>query len=208
MSREIKQYILGPVNVCCYVVINNDAKECFVIDPGDAPDVFLKSFEVAGIALKAILLTHGHFDHIGGVKALSEKYGVPVYALEEERQLLRDENMNLSCRMRSGISLTDITPLLDGTEMSIAGFKIKVIATPGHTSGGVCYYVEEEAIIFTGDTLFAECIGRTDLPTGNTSTLVRSIREKLLVLPEDVIVYPGHGSATTIEHEKLYNTMV
>lgn len=208
MSREIKQYVLGPVNASCFVVIDKESKECFAIDPGDAPDVFINSFKVGDLHLKGILLTHGHFDHIGGVSALVEKYNVPVYAMEDEIELLGDENLNLSCRMREGFVVKGVSPLKDNQVLSIAGFEIKVIATPGHTSGGACFYIEDEGVIFTGDTLFAECIGRTDLPTGHTSTLVRSIREKLLILPDDVIVYPGHGSATSIEHEKLYNTMV
>lgn len=208
MSREIKQYILGPVNASCYVVIDKETKECFAIDPGDAPDVFVNSFEAEGLKIQAVLLTHGHFDHIGGVSALVEKYKVPVYAMEDEVTLLGDMNLNLSCRMREGFTVENVSTLKDGQGLKLAGFDIKVIATPGHTSGGTCFYIPDEGVIFTGDTLFAECIGRTDLPTGNTSTLVRSIREKLLVLPEDVIVYPGHGSATSIKHEKLYNTMV
>lgn len=208
MSREIKQYVLGPVNASCFVVIDKESKECFAIDPGDAPDVFVNSFAVEGLTLKGIVLTHGHFDHIGGVAALVEKYQVPVYAMAAEVELLGDADLNLSCRMREGFTVNNVSPLNDGQELNLAGFDLKIIATPGHTSGGACIYIEKEGVIFTGDTLFAECIGRTDLPTGCTSTLVRSIREKLLVLPGDVIVYPGHGSATTIEHEKNYNTMV
>lgn len=207
MEREIKQFTLGPVNTNCFILKNKDTKECLVFDPGAKSDVFVKSFQVEGYTIKGILLTHGHFDHIGGVEALVELYNTPVYAMEAERELLNEPALNLSLRMGPDVRVQELIGLKDGDEIEAAGFLIKAIATPGHTSGGACYYIENESIIFTGDTLFAGCIGRTDFPTGNTSTLIRSIREKLFILPEDTIVYPGHMDATTIGHEKQYNPL-
>lgn len=208
MNREIKRFTLGPVNTNCYVLINKDTKECLVFDPGDKPDTFVKFFELEGYTIKGVLLTHGHFDHIGGVEALVKVYDAPVYAMEAERQLLSDKALNLSLSMGPDVTIEKFQGLEDGQEIELVGFKIKAIGTPGHTSGGTCYYVEDESIMFTGDTLFAGCVGRVDFPTGNGPTLLRSIREKLFVLPEDTIVYPGHMDATTIGHEKQHNPLV
>lgn len=208
MNREIKQFTLGPVNTNCYVLINKDAKECLVFDPGDKTGRFLNFFEEQGYTIKGILLTHGHFDHIGGVASLIEAYDAPVYAMEAERELLGSKALNLSLNMGPDVTLEEFHGLEDGQEVELAGFKIKAIATPGHTSGGGCYYIGEESIMFTGDTLFAGCVGRVDFPTGHGPTLLSSIREKLFVLPEDTIVYPGHMDATTIGHEKQHNPLV
>lgn len=208
MSREIKQFTLGPVNTNCYILINKETKECVVFDPGDKTREFVELFEVEGYTIKGILLTHGHFDHIGGVATLVEVYNAPVYAMEAERELLGNCGLNLSQNFGPDIWLDDFIGLKDQEVIEVAGFEIKAIGTPGHTIGGGCYYVEEESIIFTGDTLFAGCIGRTDFPTGNGPTLVKSIREKLFTLPGDTIVYPGHMDATTISHELQHNPLV
>lgn len=205
---KIENFQLGYIKTNAYVGINEVTKEAFVVDPGEGPEYFVNYFEENGYALKAILLTHGHFDHIGGVKPLVEKYGATVYAMEEERELLLLPALNLSRPGRREMSIKEFIPLQDGQEIEVAGVKVQVIATPGHTSGGVCYYVEENGVVFSGDTLFAESIGRTDFPTGSHGTLIRSVKEKLFLLPDDTIVYPGHMSPTTIEHEKQYNPYV
>lgn len=205
---RIEKQTLGFVQTNAYIGINEETKEVFVVDPGAEVEGFVNYFEVQGYDLKGILLTHGHYDHIGGVNALIEKYACPLYALEEEREVLENPAVNLSNTTRRGISITKFTSLSDGEELEIAGMKVKVIATPGHTIGGACYYVEENGVLFAGDTLFAQSVGRTDLPTGSHGTLVRSVKEKLFVLPEDTIVYPGHMSETTIEHEKKYNPFI
>lgn len=205
---RIEKKLLGAIQTNTYVVINEETKEAFVVDPAANKEAFIQSFEVEGYDLKAILLTHGHYDHVGGVEALIEKYQCPLYALEQEAETLSNPNVNLSYQMRNKISIESYTPLIDGQEIEVAGIKIDVLATPGHTTGGVCYYVAENGVLFSGDTLFAESVGRTDLPGGSYDALVRSINEKLLVLPEDTIVYPGHMSETTIEHEKTYNPYI
>ncbi len=205
---KIEKKSLGFVQTNAYTVINEETREAFVVDPGADVEEFVNSFAQQEYDLKGILLTHGHFDHIGGVEALVTKYGCTVYALEEERETLADPSINLSNSIRRFMSITDFIPLQDGQEIEVAGIQVKVIATPGHTLGGACYYVESNGVLFAGDTLFAESIGRTDFPTGSHETLIRSIREKLFTLPEDTIVYPGHMSETTIEHEKKYNPFI
>lgn len=205
---KIERHMLGFIKTNAYIGINEELKEAFVVDPGTDEGRFVDHFEREGLTLKGILLTHGHFDHIGGVEALVAKYGCPVYALEEERELLATPSINLSTTIRRPMSVTDIVALQDGQTLEVAGIQIQVLATPGHTVGGVCYYVEERGVVFAGDTLFLESVGRSDFPGGSASTLVRSIREKLFVLPEDTIVYPGHMDETTIEHEKKCNPFV
>ena len=128
--------------------------------------------------------------------------------MEAEKELLRDAHKNVSEQAgRPCITSADVY-LKDGQELTLAGMQCKVIATPGHTVGGCCYYFEEAGFLVAGDTLFAESVGRTDFPTGSMSTLVRSIKDKLFVLPDDTKVYPGHGESTTIAHEKEYNSFL
>lgn len=205
---RIKSYQLGFVRTNAYVVINEKTREAFVVDPGADTESFVNSFEEEGYSLKGILLTHGHFDHIGGVEALVEKYACPIYASGSERGLLLDPKVNLSTSTRNHISIQEFIALSDGQEFEVAGIALKGITTPGHTAGGICYYAEQNGVLFSGDTLFAESIGRTDLPTGEYETLIVSIKEKLYSLPEDTIVYPGHMEETTIEHEKCNNPYV
>ncbi len=205
---RIEKKRLGLIQTNAYIGINEKTKEVFIVDPGFYVESFMNYLEEQNYDVKGILLTHGHFDHIGGVEALVSKYQCLVYALEEERETLANPAVNLSNTTRRQMSITEFVPLSDGGEFELAGIRIKVFATPGHTVGGACYYVEENGVVFAGDTLFEESVGRTDFPTGSHSTLVRSIKDKLFTLPEETIVYPGHMSETTIEHEKKYNPFI
>lgn len=155
--------------------------------------------------MNAILLTHGHFDHIWGANELRRLSGAKIYAYEGEKSLCEDAEKNVSAQAGRPETVQADFYEKDGTVLSLAGFSLKLIATPGHTGGSCCYYLEEEKVLFSGDTLFEGSVGRTDFPTGSMSSLVRSIKEKLLVLPEDVVVYSGHGDTTTIGDEKKYN---
>lgn len=158
-----------------------------------------------GFTVEAILLTHGHFDHIGGAAELKKASGTKVYALAEEKKVCRTPELNLSAQMPPVVTIEADEWLTDGQTVETAGISFQVIATPGHTVGGCCYYCKEGGFLFSGDTLFEESVGRTDFPTGSMSSLVRSVKEKLFVLPEDTKVYPGHGDITTIGREKQYN---
>ena len=130
---------------------------------------------------------------------------VKIYAGEAEKDFLLDTKSNLSKDMGRPVTVTEDVYLKDGEELDLDGIRIKVLATPGHTAGGVSYYFPEGGFLICGDTLFQESVGRTDFPTGSMSTLVRSVKEKLFILPEETVVYPGHGDSTTIGHEKKYN---
>ena len=202
---NIKQTVVGMVGTNCYIAANEDTKECFIVDPGACPESLLSLIKGGEYIPKAILLTHGHFDHIMGVEQLKTKYDVEIYALDKERTLLGDPVLNMSSYYGQGIALDDVRYVTDQEKFSLVGYEIEVMATPGHTSGGCCYYIASEGVLFSGDTLFCESVGRSDFPTGNGAQLIQSIKERLLDLPEETKVYPGHMGETTIGHEKQYN---
>ena len=208
---KIGRMVLGVCQTNCYFVYREGSEEVIFFDPASHGDKIYEALKKNGLRVAAVFLTHGHFDHILGCEALckaaEEESGekIKVYACEAEKEMLKDARLNLSKGMQCPCTLDADVYVKDGEELTAAGLTCKVITTPGHTSGGCCYYFEEAGLLISGDTLFAESVGRTDFPTGSMSTLVRSIQEKLLVLPDETKVYPGHGESTTIEHEKKYN---
>jgi len=208
---KIGRMVLSMCQTNCYFVYREGSADAIVIDPADNGDRIHAALQKNGFNVKGILLTHGHFDHIWGCEALKEAVNaeaaepVKVYAGEAEETLLNDAGKNISRQAGRACTLQADVYLKDGEEVTLADMTFKVIATPGHTPGGVCFYFDEAGLLVCGDTLFLESVGRTDFPGGSMSTLVRSIREKLFVLPEDTLCYPGHGDSTTIAHEKQYN---
>lgn len=197
--------VVGPVQTNCYFYYDENTREGIVVDPGDEPEKIRGYVEKKELKIQGILLTHGHFDHIMAVEELKKEWNVPVYAAAEERRVLENPQLNLSVQMGRPVSLSVDYYLKDGEEVELLGEKMKCILTPGHTCGGMCYYFPRQGILFSGDTLFQESVGRTDFPTGSMSTLIRSIREKILVLAPATKVCPGHGMMTSIENEKMYN---
>ena len=162
-----------------------------------------------GKAISAILLTHGHFDHITAVPKLLEAYpGLPVYAYKEEAVLLEDGRMNESSSVRRTVELQGVHYLEDREKLELLGETWELIATPGHTVGSCCYYIEDMAVLFSGDTLFCGDCGRTDLATGNMESILHSIREVLMKLPDEVNVLPGHEEMTTIGAERRQNIVM
>lgn len=200
----------NPYGQNIYIYYDKATKEGVIIDASDSYDTIRRAVEENEIRVKAILLTHGHFDHTFCVDKLREYTGAQVYAHTAEVELLKNTEYNRAVLRDLDISVAADKLFADGDVFSFANGEatLKVIHTPGHTAGGVCYYDEARGIIFTGDTLFRETIGRTDMPTGDTDTLVTSVREKLFTLPGNVTVYPGHDQSTTIAHEKKYNNRV
>lgn len=200
---SIKILVLSIVRTNCYIISNEKNKEVIVIDPADDVQKIIDYIDQKELRCKAILLTHGHFDHIMAGKELAEYYQVSIYTHKAEKALCMDATLNCS-RLLLHKEFTIIPDrLLDDQEIiSISDFHIQVIHTPGHTEGGICYHFVDQGILFSGDTLFYQNTGRTDFPTGDSIKLLQSIREKLFLLDDDIIVYPGHGEATTIGFEK------
>lgn len=204
-NLKIGRIVMGMCQTNCYFVYPEGKSEVILFDPADRGDYIYHSLKDKGFTVAAILLTHGHFDHIWGLEELKELSGAKVYAYEEEKEVCENASVNVSKGAGRPCEITADEYVKDGATISVAGMNCQLIATPGHTKGSCCYYFEEEGILISGDTLFQESVGRTDLPTGSMSALVRSVKEKLMVLPADVKVYPGHGESTTIGYEKEYN---
>lgn len=202
---HIKTLVLGMVQNNCYIVKDHKSNEVVVIDPGDEVKKIEEYLNENDLECKAIFLTHGHFDHITAAQGLKGLTDAPIYAHEAEVKLLGDPTLNASAYMGGEVSLSPDILLKGREEFQLGGLSWQVIYTPGHTGGGVCYYLTDHGIIFSGDTLFYESIGRTDLPTGNHLMLIESIHNRLMVLADSIEVYPGHGRPTTIGHERNSN---
>lgn len=212
---KIGRMVLGAYQTNCYFLYREDEKDVIVVDPGDQGANLYNALRRNGFVVRAILLTHGHFDHIWGLNALKDaacaaaetegRDPVLVYACEDERALLKSAELNVSQQAGRPCRVSADVYVKDGQTLELAGISLRVIATPGHTQGSCCYYAEEAGILVAGDTLFQESVGRSDFPTGSSSTLIRSVQDKLFALPDETRVYPGHGESTTIGHEKRYN---
>lgn len=193
----IKTIIAGMYEENCYLVMDEKTKELAIIDPGGQANILEKEIKLLGAKPKFILLTHGHMDHVGGVVELINKFSIPYYINEKEETYMKnDKGVFGSLPKASGY-------LKEGDTLTLGSDVIKVIETPGHTEGGICFLIGDK--LFTGDTLFQGSIGRSDFPGGNGMLLVKNIKEKLLPLGDDIEVYAGHGEASTIGYEKRRN---
>ncbi len=202
---KIGKMVLGAVSTNCYFIYDEDVKKAIVFDPAAGGKDINAKLNANGITVSAILLTHGHFDHILGANELRQAASCKLYACEEEKELLENSEMNCSDQIGRPCVVKANGFYKDGEEATIENMNFKVIFTPGHTKGSCCYYFEDAGFLISGDTLFQNSVGRSDLPTGSESALIRSIREKLMLLPDEVKVYPGHGDSTTIGEERRFN---
>lgn len=202
---KIGKITMGSVATNCYFVYREGTNKVLFFDPADQGDYLYTALKQKGFEVSAILLTHGHFDHIWGAQKLRGLSGAKIYAYEGEEKLLMDARMNVSEMAGRACTVKANSFFKDGEEVTLEGMTFRVISTPGHTSGSCCYYFEEAGILISGDTLFQESVGRTDFATGSASELVRSIRERIFTLPDEVRVYPGHGESTTVGYEKIHN---
>ena len=198
--------VLGPVQTTCYVVSSQG--RAVIVDPAANATKIIQYLGTKKLIPEAILLTHGHFDHIGAVNELAAKYSLPIYAHKSEKEYFDQPEVNLSTMMYQPFVVSedlDYHWLADGATLTCLDTQVKIFHVPGHTSGSLCYYFVKDRMVFTGDTLFKQSIGRTDFIYGNHQQLVTGIKQKLLTLPDDTLVYPGHGDCTTVADEKRNN---
>ena len=202
---------VGMIGTNCYIVYKENGdikKEAIIVDPGDDAHKIVDVIDELEVNPVAILLTHGHFDHILATNKIADKYNIKVYAHKAEQELLLDAEKNLSKGYRRDCKVINARSLEDNEEIILAGIKIKVLNTPGHTIGSSCYLLEESNILLSGDMLFRESVGRTDFPTGSDSDILNSLNNVLMKLDDDIEVYPGHGPSSTIGYERKNNMYV
>lgn len=195
---------IGIYSANCYIIGCKDTNEVFIVDPGGGSDIILNEINKKNLNVKYIILTHGHGDHIGGIIKLKNEINAPILIHKDDEDMLLDSSLNLTSMM--SIDKIEIKPdrlLEDNDIINIGNLEAKIIHTPGHTKGSICIKVKNTLI--TGDTLFKGSIGRSDLYGGDHETLINSIKSKLLILDEDLKVYPGHGDSSTIKYEKKNN---
>lgn len=198
---KINTWIGDPTN--CYIIFDEKSKEAIVIDPGGEVDKIAKMLDILKAKVKYIYLTHCHGDHIGGVNELKKRYGGKILIHRIDSEGLNNPEINLCEYIGLGRIELDVDSRIDDNDLIHVGeTELQVIHTPGHTKGSTSLYCEKEKMLFSGDTLFRGTWGRTDLPTSSLEDIMNSITKRLLVLPDDTIVYPGHGKATMIKEEK------
>jgi len=199
-------FTVGPVAENCFLVRRDDSPHALIVDPGDEPDRLLGAIESLGVTLDGILLTHTHFDHVGAVAPVARATGAEVWVPEIEKVVLADIMSFVPWPGFGPFESYDAEHTLSGGErFELAGFEIDVVFTPGHSPGHVTYSIADEQAIFSGDVLFQQSIGRTDLPGGDHATLLESIRTLVETLPAETAVYPGHMGLTTLGAERATN---
>ena len=203
---KVKRRVLSACQTNCYYVYREGADDIVIIDPGSNGEIVYDDIKGLGFEKVAgILLTHGHGDHTGGARRLKELSGAKIYAYEDEAEILKDPEKNLSGWFGTAYGFEADEYFHDKQTFTMAGVTFTVFYTPGHTKGGCCYYVEEDGVLFCGDTIFNGSVVRTDFYSGSINELARSIRDRILTLPDETKLYSGHGDRTTVEYERKYN---
>lgn len=202
---RLKTIVSPDMEENCYFVIDESSNQAIVIDPGAQAEKLCRIADNEGLIIKAICLTHCHYDHVGACERLRKHTGAPVLICDNEAMIAESKGYNLSDMFGDPLTIHYDRLLNDGDEFAFGSLRFRTISTPGHTPGGVCFYFEKEGVLFSGDTLFYMSVGRTDFPGGDSDALIESIKNKLFTLPEDTVVYCGHGRQTTIGFEKKYN---
>lgn len=193
----IKTVPAGIYEANCYILVDEDTKDCVIIDAGGDADKIETAVESMSGKPKYVILTHGHFDHVGGVEEICSKYNIPFYISRADEEYMEKDSSVFGTLPKASVYIKE------GDTIKLGSYEIKVIETPGHTKGGLCFFVDNK--VFTGDTLFQGSVGRTDFPGGDMNEIISSIKNKLLPLGDDVEVYPGHGPSSSIRFEKMRN---
>jgi glyoxylase-like metal-dependent hydrolase (beta-lactamase superfamily II) len=205
----IERVIVGPLGVNCFILGDKQSNEGVVVDPGADGQLVLAAVARFGLKVKYVINTHGHFDHIGSNRAVVEQTGAELLIHEKDVPLL---SLAKKSAQMYGLQVEDSPAparyLTDGMQLTFGKRTIEVLHTPGHTMGGCCLLLRNEQVVITGDTLFADSVGRTDLPGGSHEQLIASIKEKLLPLPDETVVWPGHGPSSTIGRERRVNPYI
>jgi len=201
----LRALAVGPLATNCYILGGEEDRRGLVIDPGDEAERIAAEIVAEGLCVQAILLTHSHFDHVLAADALRAATGAPIAIHTAEADWLAHPPAPLRAYVDPWPAFSADRTLADGDVLEVGALTVRVLHTPGHSPGGASYWVAGEGVVFCGDALFREGIGRTDLPGGDGETLAQSIRERLFTLPEETIAYPGHGPSTTIGHERRRN---
>ena len=192
-----------------YIILDEEKKEAAIIDPGGEPEKIIDMISSLDAQIKYIIITHCHYDHIGALFKIKQYTNAKIFMSRIGSDGLNDPNINLSEYLDMNLPNIEVDSRVDdGDLIHIGDLEFKVLTTPGHTKGGICLYSESEKLVFTGDTIFAGSWGRTDFPTGSMVEIMNSITAKILVLPDETMVYPGHGRPTTVKDEKvIYNEL-
>lgn len=202
----IKTVITGNIEENCHLIWDKN-KHCLVIDPGDDCSHILNVIEMHHLFVEKIVLTHGHYDHVGAVNELKKATGAIVIAHEEEQELILNPDLSLARYISPDFSIPEVDAYMkEGDRISVGDLSFTVMHTPGHTQGGMCLY--GHGVLFSGDTVFYGTLGRWDFPTGNLSKLVHSITKRIFSLPDETVIYSGHGPATTVGAEKKQNEVL
>lgn len=204
---KVKKVVVGIFEANCYILWDEKDREAIIVDPGEEGERIIEIIGKYSLKIKSIVNTHTHIDHIGANDFLAEKTGAPLLVHSADVSLLQNAELNLSALTGKDRSFSLPARVLEeGDEIRVGNFSLRVLHTPGHTPGSICLYGDNK--LFSGDTLFAGGIGRTDLAGGNAKELQKSIKEKILTLPDEVVVYPGHGPSTVVDKERRCNFFI
>ena len=199
---KVTKLTVGALATNCYIIANENLRHCAVIDPGDDFEKIMMHINSNKLKVTEIVLTHCHIDHVGALDELKLNTNAKIIASSIDKDSLNSDNYTLASMLGKNAPVSKIDVLVnDGDIISVAGYTAKIISTPGHTPGSICIYFNEHNSLFSGDTLFYESIGRTDFPGGSFKSICNSIKNKLYLLDKNTVVYPGHNSTTTIQHE-------
>ncbi len=206
MAKQVETIVVGEFQVNSYLYYDDETNDALIIDPGAEASTILSEVERLGCNLRAILLTHGHLDHIGAVSEIKEATGQPILIGKGEEEFLTDPKANGSAAWGNPITAPPADESLSDDDLVVYGsLNLRVLATPGHSPGGICFLDETNGWLFCGDTLFSQSIGRTDLYQASFEILIASIQSKILTLPDTVVCLPGHGPQTTVGNERRSN---